>query len=30
VAVKGILAFWKATLFAGHRRNEDLDRSGFE
>jgi len=27
VAVKGILAFWKAALFAGRRRNEDLGRS---
>jgi len=27
VAVKGILVFWKASLFAGGRRNEDLGRS---
>jgi hypothetical protein len=27
VAVKGILVFWKATLFAGRRRNEGLGRS---
>lgn len=27
VAVKGILVVWKAALFAGRRRNEDLDRS---
>jgi hypothetical protein len=27
VAVKGILIFWKALLFAGHRRNEGLGRS---
>jgi len=33
VAVKGILVFWKAALFAGRRRNEGLgrsvDRSGY-
>jgi hypothetical protein len=27
VAVKGIPVFWKAALFAGRRRNEDLGRS---
>jgi len=27
VAVQGILAFWKASLFAGSRRNEGLGRS---
>jgi hypothetical protein len=27
VAVKGILVFWKATPFAGRRRNEGLGRS---
>jgi hypothetical protein len=27
VAVKGILVFWKAPLFAGRRRNEGLGRS---
>jgi hypothetical protein len=27
VAVKGILVFWKAALFAGRRRNEGLGRS---
>jgi hypothetical protein len=29
VMVKGILVFWKAPLFAGRRRNEDLGRSVF-